>query len=333
MDQLSDILVSALRFAIGPESAVFALAAIGLNLHVGYTGLANFGLAGFMLVGAFGLAVGVVHLGMSLWVALLMVLVASTLLSILLGGPTLRLNVMYLSVATLAAGEALRLLFRSDLMQPVTGGVYGLQRFADSFYDLNPIPRNTYAVGPLQWREYELWFMLVAWGLVLLVTGVITLCLKSPWGRVLASIREDEYVARSLGKRVYLRKLQSLVVGGWVVSLAGALLVISRQSADPDTFVPEVTFFVYTALILGGLAKVGGPIIGTITFWFVLTFADGVLRTFSDSGNAAHVLSDTQVGATRFMLAGLGLMLLVVFRPDGMLAGLRLRRTPRKQAA
>jgi ABC-type branched-subunit amino acid transport system permease subunit len=125
----TDILVDALRTATGPTAASYALLAIGLNMHFGYTGLLNFGQAGFMLVGAYGVAITVSTFGGPLWLGVLVGLLGAVLLALLLGVPTLRLRADYLAITTIAAAEILRLLFRSTGAEPITGGVFGLRQF------------------------------------------------------------------------------------------------------------------------------------------------------------------------------------------------------------
>ena len=101
--------------------------------------------------------------------------------------------------------------------------------------------------------------------------------MRSPWGRVLKSIREDEDAARSLGKNVFSYKMQSLVVGGIIGALGGTVIAVGNRAAQPGNYSTTLTFFAYTILILGGVARVKGPIIGAMIFWFTITFVDNVL--------------------------------------------------------
>ncbi|HEV2070965.1 MAG TPA: branched-chain amino acid ABC transporter permease, partial [Acidimicrobiales bacterium] len=138
-------------------------------------------------------------------------------------------------------------------------------------------------------------------------------------GRVLKSIREDEEAARSLGKNVYWYKMQSLVFGGIIGSMAGCFLAISTQSVQPDTYSSALTFFAYVVLILGGTARVLGPVVGSMIFWMLLSLTDNVLRAAVREGHIpAAIMSGVQVGQVRFMLVGLGLMLLLIYRPQGI---------------
>ena len=128
-----------LSSAIGVDTIIFALAAIGLNMHFGYTGLLNFGQAGFLAVGAYSVAVSVVTFDISLWVALLIGIINSVLLALLLGIPTLRLRADYLAIVTIAVSEIIRQVARSATFNKTLGGSDGITgKFGKQFFDLNP---------------------------------------------------------------------------------------------------------------------------------------------------------------------------------------------------
>lgn len=318
--EFDTILSDAIRSGIGPIAAIYVLAAMGLNLHFGYTGLLNFGQVGFMLVGGYGLAITVATWGGSMWLGILVGLASAIVLALLLGLPTLRLRADYLAITTIAAGETLRLFYRSSWAEPTTGGVFGLQRFANDFYDLNPIPRGTYGFWTVKFSARDLWVMIIAWALVVIVGLLLALLIHSPWGRVIRSIRDDETAARSLGKNVYAYKMTSLVLGGVLGGVAGMLQAIQVQSVSADSFDPAVTFFLYTLLVLGGAGTMLGPVVGSILFWFVLSFIDSALRQAIDAGYiSSDLISTSEIGAVRFALVGLALILLMAFRPQGIL--------------
>ncbi|WGW13757.1 branched-chain amino acid ABC transporter permease [Saxibacter everestensis] len=319
MDFLS-VIANSVRGAFGPEASIYALAAIGLNIHFGYTGLLNFGQVAFMLVGAYGVAISVTTFGWSLWAGIGVGILCAVILALILGIPTLRLRGDYLAIATIAAGEVLRYFYRSSYAEPTTGGVFGLRQFADTFFELNPYEPGRYGFGPVVFDSRSLWVMTVGWALVALAAGMTYVLIHSPWGRVLRSVREDELAARSLGKNVYAIKMQSLVLGGILGALAGALLAINVQSVSPDSYNPVVTFYLYAIVILGGASRVLGPVLGSIIFWFLVTFLDAFLRQATSSGLIpASLLSGSDVGAVRFAFVGLILILLMMFRPAGIL--------------
>jgi neutral amino acid transport system permease protein len=200
---------------IGPSAIFYALLAIGLNLHFGYAGLLNFGQIGFALLGGYGVGIMTVTYDQPLWLGILVGLTAAGLLALVLGIPTLRLRADYLAIVTIAASEILRLIFRSTASDSVTGSTNGLFGFADPFTALSPFDSaKQYSFLGVKFYGDDLWSMVVGWTLVLILCGFVYLLTHSPWGRVLKAVREDEDAARSLGKNVFVYKMQALVLGG-----------------------------------------------------------------------------------------------------------------------
>ena len=148
------IFIDAGRAAIGVPAAAYALSAMGLNLQFGYTGLLNFGHVGSMLVGAYGMAV-TVDIGGSLWLGMIVGILCALILGLLLGIPTLRLRADYLAIVTIAAAEILRLVVRSSWAAPLTKGIFGIQHFADEFFDLNPDPGWSLRHRPIPVRRAD----------------------------------------------------------------------------------------------------------------------------------------------------------------------------------
>src|SRR5690606_21350040 len=177
------------------------------------------------------------------------------------GLPTRRLRAEYLAIVTIAVAEILRIVVRSVSFKGVTGGPRGIGRWAGDFFTMNPIPDGRYGIGRLQFDERDIWPILVGWLLVALFVLLTHLAMRSPWGRALRSIREDEDAARSLGKNPFAFKLQSLVFGGVAGSVAGLVLAIDANHTDPQLYQSVFTFYMYTALIIGGMARVFGPVI------------------------------------------------------------------------
>lgn len=315
---LVDLLADSLRTAFGPIAAAYALAAVGLNLQFGYTGLLNFGHVAFLLTGSYGLAI-TVNQGGPFWLGILVGIGAAVVLALLLGLPTLRLRAEYLAILTIAAGEVLRILVRSGGEDSLTQGVFGITRFADRFFELNPYPDGSYGWGRFAYSERALWVLTVGWILALAATGLVALLVRSPWGRVQRAIREDEDAARSLGKNVFAAKLQSLVIGGVLGGVGGMMLAVDRQSVNPDTFFPTVTFVIFVIVIVGGPGTVLGPIVGSVIYWFVIQFTEELLRRgILDGWIPDTVIDTTEIGAVRFALVGAALMALMVFRPQGI---------------
>ncbi len=302
---------------ISPTTAAYAIAALGLALHFGYTGLLNFGQAGFMLLGAYGYALPAVHFNAPVWVSVLTGIGLSVIFALLLGVPTLRLRADYLAIVTIAAAEILRLIVTSTSMQNITGSANGLPQFQGAISELNPFKQDgRWGFGPFIFDSRQWFFLVIGWLMVALMSLLTWALIRSPWGRVLKGIREDEDAVRSLGKNVYSYKMQSLVLGGVFGTIAGMLFVLPR-AVVPSYFQPSMTFFLYAILLLGGAATILGPVVGSIIFWVLLSFFSGFLSRAVEAGWLP--LSLVQAGQLRFVLVGVAIMLLVVFRPQGIL--------------
>ncbi|MBP2437412.1 branched-chain amino acid ABC transporter permease [Microbacterium amylolyticum] len=307
----------ALASLLLPATFAYALAGLGLALHFGFAGLLNMGVAGFMAIGAYSYAIGVLTFGLPWWAGLLIGVVASALFGLLLGIPTLRLRGDYLAIATIAVAEVVRLVFLTTAFEPVTGSADGLSGYHASFRAWNPIPPGTYGFGPWVYNETGWWARLVSISLVVIAALLVFALTRSPWGRVLKGIREDEDAVRALGKNVFAYKMQALVVGGVIASLGG--FVWSLLSAvNPQNYQTSTTFFIWTALLLGGAATVFGPILGAAIFWFLNSFLGALLPALVTAGYLPF-MSTLQAARLRDILVGVALMMIVVFMPQGIL--------------
>jgi neutral amino acid transport system permease protein len=149
--------------------------------------------------------------------------------------------------------------------------------------------------------------------LVLTVTfGALEKLVRSPWGRVLKAIREDEQVAKALGKNVFFYKLQSLMLGGFIAGIAGALFAWQISTVYPTNFEPLITFNAWTIVVLGGAGNNAGTLLGAAIFWAYTALTRDLDKVFP-------VLAADQLGALRIMLIGLILMVLMIWRPQGIL--------------
>lgn len=381
------IINSTLRGFFGIDAVYFALAAIGLNLQFGYTGLLNFGQAAFLACGAYGVGMATFYFGVSMWWGIAFGLGFSVLLGLLMGVPTLRLRADYLAMVTISIAEVVRLFVRSQTFRNVFGGADGISDFSAAYRRLSPFhPSRGYGLGPFQYDDatrrillsllwlglavlvgvaaarsrrvrergpqvqrivgvgativtvlvmlwvldrlrysgYTMWTLTIGWILVAVLAVFLWLLMRSPFGRVLKAIREDEDAVRSLGKSVYSYKMQALIMGGVMAMLGGVVRALDRGSVQPDNYGRDVTFYIMTALVLGGLATVTGSIVGPMLFWAVLVFTDSFLNEVVGSdgvwevGGITLIENVTQIGQIRFALVGLALMLLMILRPQGL---------------
>jgi branched-chain amino acid transport system permease protein len=315
---MNEILQGAFHDAFSPFALSFVLAAVGLNVHFGYTGLLNFGQAAFCAVGAYAMGVSIASFDVPLIPALLLGIVASAILALVLGVPTLRLRADYLAIVTIAAAEILRLLF-STSFKDYFHARDGVSGFTTGFRNLNPLPSSLENFATFS--RNDLWVMIVGWIVVALCCVYLFLLMRSPWGRVLKSIREDEDAVRSLGKNVYYYKMQALVLGGVIGAFGGFIGGLGLASVQPDSYNTDFTFIAFTMLVLGGAARILGPVVGAVLFWGALSAIGGILvrlSTGEDPLIPPSVMSIDQASNVRFMIVGLVLMLLMIFRPQGI---------------
>lgn len=311
------ILTTVAGEAFAPATAAYALAAIGLNVHFGMTGLINMGQAGFMLLGAYGFAVATMA-GWPLAAAVAAGLAAAAAFAVILGVPALKLRGDYLAIVTIAAAEIARLTMRSSSLTEVTGGNAGIvgNAFKGTFQAACPLPDGSATIGPFTYSmclSNSWWLRIVGWALVAVAAVLVWRWMRSPWGRVLKGIREDEDAVRALGKNVYAYKMQALVLGG-VLGALGGMVYVLPSAVQADALGRTLTFNVWTILLLGGAATVFGPVLGSVLMWTVLMLIKVSLRELP-----IDAVSSTQAEAFSWVLVGVTLMLLVIFRPQGLL--------------
>jgi len=290
---------------VGVIAGIYGIFALGLQINVGFTGLLNFGQAGFMSIGAYTMGMLVVNGGWSLWAAMPVAIVAAIIAGLLVGLPSLRLRSDYFAIATIAFAEIVRYTFQNAAF---AGGNQGIIGYDEEWRRFAAWLSDRFAVlGLGDNSQLPLFFAVwVAFAVCLIALLVLQ---RSPWGRVLKAIREDEEAAAALGKNVLAYKLQSLGVAAALAAIAGFFLALNVTYLYPGEFDPTFTFFGYAVLILGGFASYGRIALGTILLW---TLIEGL--RFVDLP-----LSSGQLGSLRFVLVGLVLVLLSMLRPEGLL--------------
>lgn len=321
------VINNTLGWLFSPTTMAYALAAVGLAVHFGYAGLLNFGVAGFMAIGAYGYAISILSFGATWWVGIIVGCLGAIVFAFILGIPTLRLRADYLAIVTIAAAEIVRLLFTTTVFDKWTNSADGLANYHESFRNANPFPslnadgtQILYGFGPWVYNADGLWVRVFGLTLLAIAVFLVWALMRSPWGRVLKGIREDEDAVRSLGKNVFAYKMQALVIGGVFGALGGVVFALP-SAVVPATYTTQLTFFVWTILLLGGAATVFGPVLGAVLFWMLMAFLDSVLPVLASTGFLP--ISSIQAGVLRFILVGLALMALVIFRPQGILGNKR----------
>lgn len=236
--------------------------------------------------------------------------ISAALFGLLLGLPAIRLRGDYLAIVTIAAAEIFRLLVRD--LESVTGGVYGIINFSSSLqqYRLGFID-NFASSNDL--NPSQVFVAFLSWISIVLVLLLLRRLTNSPWGRALRAVREDEDAVRALGKNAVWLKLQSFMLGAGIAGLSGVLLAFNYGTIQVSTFVPILTFYVWAIMILGGVGSLTGPIFGSIIFWVIIGETNGIAQLIFENANGQ------QIAGVRFVLVGLLIMILMIFRPSGLM--------------
>lgn len=287
----------------------YAVIALGLNVQWGQTGLFNVGVAGFVGIGAYASAILTTPdapdrlggFGLPIAVGWLAAFALAALASLALGWLTIRLRSDYLAIATFGFSVVVQLCVLNG--EAVTGGPFGI--------GFVPRPFAGLAGDPLRFGLANL--ALVA-ALLAAVALALERLVRSPWGRVLRAIREDETAARALGKPATRFRLEAFALGGGIMGLGGALQAHFIGFIAPDGYLPTLTFQVWTMLIVGGAGNTRGAILGALVVWGLWSasaFAIGALVPPAEQARAA---------ALQIVLIGVGLCLILLLRPKGLVA-------------
>lgn len=290
---------------VGVFATTYGVFALGIQLNVGTTGIFNFGQAGFMAVGSYAMGILVVKAGVSFWLALVIGVLVAVAAALLVGLPSLRLRADYFAISTLAFSEIVR--YVVDNWDGLTGGNLGLFGYTESWTSASA-RIDEWLMGLGVAPRFLLPLLVVNVAVLLVLTATVLLLVRSPWGRVLRAIREDEDAARSLGKNTFAYKLQSLSLAAALAAVSGYMLAINISILSPANFEPILTAYGFVIVILAGLGSYTGVVVGSFLFIFVL----------ESTRYLELPLSDERIAALRFMIVGLVLMALVIFRPQGL---------------
>jgi branched-chain amino acid transport system permease protein len=300
---------------VGVVAGIYTILALGLQLQFGLTGLLNFGQVAFMAIGAYTMAILVVKEGLSMWLAAPLAIAAAATAGLLLGIPSLRLRADYFAIVTIAFSEIVRYVATNE--QSLTGGSQGTIALGNvtQAAQYNAQWENFQArVGSwLHIGSKDVTMLLLVWATAVVLLTVTWLAVRTPWGRVLRAIREDEDAAASLGKNVLVYKLQVLALGSALAGVAGLFYAWQFSFFSPDDFQPLLTFFAWMIVILGGLGRIWAVPVGAAVFGFLFAatrFLDFQPLSSLDSADRAYV---------RLIVIGLVIIGLVVFRPQGIL--------------
>ncbi len=286
----------------------YGIMCLGLNVQWGQTGLFNVGVAGFVAIGAYTSALLTTPdadgrfggFGLPIWIGWLAAPIVSGLAAAIIGAITLRLRADYLAITTFGIAIAIQLVALNA--ETLTGGPFGV----------GFIPRP---FGGLE--EQPILFNLANLLLVCAVTAIVYAALeslvRSPWGRVLRAIREDETAATSLGKNANLFRLQAFALGSAIMGLAGAIQAHFIGFIAPENYLSAITFQVWAMLIIGGSGNNRGALLGALLVWGLWSFTGAALSGVVPAEYQARA------AALQIVIIGVVLAAVLVVRPRGLL--------------
>jgi branched-chain amino acid transport system permease protein len=281
-------------------ATVYSIVSLGLNLQWGFTGLFNVGVAGFVAVGAYTSALLTARGGWPVAGGLMAATVVTGLVGLLIGAVVLRLRRDYLAITTFGVAVTIQVIANNATRW--TGGPFGVQFI--------PKPMQAWLGTGLPWTLAFLALSLALLGIVYLALEKLV---HSPWGRVLRAIREDEDTAASIGKRAFVFRLQSFVIGSMLMGLGGGLYAHFLGFIAPEDFLPILTFQMWAMLIVGGAGNNRGAIAGAVVVWGFWTASGGVMRAWIPQGEQARAAA-LQVVLIGALIAGM-----LVLRPRGLM--------------
>ncbi len=290
----------------------YAIICLGLNVQWGQTGLFNVGIAAFVGLGAYVSAVlttpevadRIGGFGLPIAVGWAGAMAAGGLMAFLVGLLTIRMRADYLAITTFGIAVALQLVFQNA--DALTGGAFGM----------GFIPRP-FAGVPGRTLAFNLINLALTAAVVLVLYLLLEHLLRSPWGRALRAVREDEVAAQALGKNPVMLRIQAFALGGAVMGLAGAVQAHFIGFIAPGNYLPMMTFQVWAMLIVGGSGNNRGAILGAVLVWAIWALSGAIIAEVFPPGEQARAAS------LQIVIIGVMLCAVLQWRPQGILPEVR----------
>ena len=265
------------------NALLYVVLALGLNIVVGYAGLLDLGYAAFFAVGAYTVGILTVQFGWNFWLTLPVAVAMAMLAGVIIGTPTLRLRSDYLAIVTLGFGEIVRLAARNLQITGSATGLSGIDK---------PWLFDWHIRKPIDF--YFVFLVLAILGIVVSVRLA-----KSRLGRAWLYVRHDEDVAEAMGINRVRVKLAAYVIGAIFGAIGGAFFAVNLGAISPESFSFEQSVLILMAVILGGMGKIPGVVLGA----FLVVLGPELLR---------------DVGDLRLLVFAVGLLLIMLLRPSGI---------------
>src|SRR5690554_2146046 len=276
--------------SLGPYATViltnallYVVLALGLNVVVGYAGLLDLGYAAFFAVGAYTVGILTHTFGLDFWLTLPFAVGAAMIAGVIIGTPTLRLRSDYLAIVTLGFGEIVRFSARNMEITGGASGISGIQQPWLFGWHIN--------------TPFEFYYVFVVLAIIAVIVSVRLQ--HSRLGRAWLYVRHDEDAAEAMGIDTVRVKLAAYVIGAIFGSISGAFFAVNLGAISPESFSFQQSVLILMAVILGGMGKILGVILGA----FIVVLAPELLR---------------DLGEYRLLLFAVGLLLIMLFRPSGI---------------
>ena len=287
--------------------AVFVLLALGLNVVVGQAGLLDLGYVAFYAVGAYTTAKLTTAAGWSAWEALIVAVLLASIAGVILGAPTLRLRGDYLAIVTLGFGEIARIVAQNSESLGASRGISNIPH-------PTPILGLEFGFDPLPY--YYLTLVAIALAVIMIVR-----LKRSRVGRAWAAIREDEDAAEAMGVPTFKMKLWAFAIGASTGGLGGWIYASRVSFINPDNFPFFLSVILLSAVVLGGMGSIPGVVVGA----FAVAFLPEYLRDAAAGETLTRWLNTilgghaTNITEYRVLLFGLALVVMMIFRPQGLI--------------
>lgn len=283
-------LLAVAPFLFGPYATViltnallYVVLCLGLNVVVGYAGLLDLGYAAFFAVGAYTVGILTVQFGWNFWLTLPVAVAAAAVAGIIIGGPTLRLRSDYLAIVTLGFGEIVRIAARNLKITGSASGLTGIEK---------PWFFGWHIASPI-----DFYYVFLGLGIIGIIASVRLA--NSRLGRAWLYVRHDEDAAEAMGINRVAVKLAAYVIGAIYGAIGGAFFAVNLGAISPESFSFKQSVLILTAVILGGMGKIPGVILGA----FIVVLGPELLRDLGDM---------------RLLIFAVGLLLVMLLRPSGI---------------
>jgi branched-chain amino acid transport system permease protein len=281
--------------------ALYSILSLSLSIEYGFTGIMNFGKALFFMIGAYVSAIVTLN-GLNYFIGLLSAILFSALIGLISSIPMIKVREDYFAIVTLALSECIRIILKNEYW--IAGGPIGLKNIPSAF--------------PLKNLSYEFFLilnLLLIIGILLFFYLILRMIIKSPYGRILKAIREDETLTQILGKNTFEYKIQIFTIGSAMAGAAGSFLSQYIGYVSTDLFLSTTTFTIWIMCIIGGPSNINGAIIGAL-------FMRGIER-------GTRILKDyvnMPIDPNNFMfiITGILMIFFIMYKPEGIIKEKRM---------